>query len=93
MVLVSYALGAALVAVPLLLAHRLVAGHVGQERRHRILTIAQVVGLGAALIVIAFFVGRHGWLLVAIPAAVVLVLRVVHAISARRARSAAVTTA
>jgi hypothetical protein len=91
-VLVSYALGAALVAVPLLLAHRLVAGHVGHERWHRIGTIAQVVGLGAALIVIAFFVGRHGWLLVAIPAAVVAVLKVAYAVGARRTRAAAATT-
>jgi hypothetical protein len=91
-VLVSYALGAALVAVPLLLAHRLVAGHTGPERRQRIGTIAQAVGLGAALIVIAYFVGQHGWLLIAIPAAVVAVLRVVHAIGARRTRSAAITT-
>jgi len=91
-VLISYALGAALVAVPLLLAHRLVAGQVGQERRHRILTIAQVVGLGAALIVIAFFVGQHGWLLIAIPAAVVAVLRVVRGIGTRRRAAAAVTT-
>jgi len=91
-VLISYALGAALVAVPLLLAHRLVAGQVGHERRHRILTIAQVVGLGAALIVIAFFVGQHGWLLIAIPAAVVAVLRVVRGIGTRRRAAAAVTT-
>jgi VIT1/CCC1 family predicted Fe2+/Mn2+ transporter len=55
-------------------------------------TIAQVVALGVVLCVTAYFVGQHGWLLIAIPAAVVLVLRVVHAISARRARSAAVTT-
>jgi hypothetical protein len=91
-VLISYALGAALVVVPLLLAHRLVSGHAGQERWRRIGSIAQVVGLGAALIVIAFFVGQHGWLLIAIPAAVVALLRVVHAIGARRARSAAATT-
>jgi VIT1/CCC1 family predicted Fe2+/Mn2+ transporter len=87
-VLVSYALGAALIALPLLLAHRLVAGHTGQERRQRIGAIAQAVGLGAALIVIAFFVGQHGWLLIAIPAAVVAILRVVRGISARRSRSA-----
>src|SRR3954465_15723848 len=31
-VLISYALGIALVVVPLLLAHRIVAGHTGSER-------------------------------------------------------------
>jgi VIT1/CCC1 family predicted Fe2+/Mn2+ transporter len=69
-----------------------VAGRAGQERWRRVGSIAQVVGLGAALIVIAFFVGRHGWLLIAVPAAVMAVLRVVHAIGARRTRPAASTT-
>jgi hypothetical protein len=83
-VVISYALGAALVVVPLLLAHRLIAGQTGQERRRRMGTIAQVVALGAVLCVIAYFVGQHGWLLVAIPAAVVAVLRLVRAVGARR---------
>lgn len=83
-VLVSYAIGIALVVVPLLLAHRLVAGHTGSERRQRILTIGQVVALGVALCVIARLVGQHGWLLVAVPAAVVVGTRLVHAVSARR---------
>jgi hypothetical protein len=84
LVLVSYGIGIALIVLPLLLAHRLVAGRTGPERRHRIGAIAEAVGLGVALCVIAYFVGRHGWLLVAIPAAVVAVLRVVHALSERR---------
>lgn len=86
-VLVSYGIGIALVVLPLLLAHRLVAGHTGTERRQRIGAIAQAVGLGVALCVIAYFVGRHGWLLIAVPAAVVAVLRVVHAVGARRRRA------
>lgn len=86
-VLVSYGIGIALIVLPLLLAHRLVAGHSGPERRQRIGAIAQAVGIGVALCVIAYFVGRHGWLLIAVPAAVVAVLRVVHAVGARRRRA------
>ena len=70
-VLVTYALGIALVVLPLLVAHRLVTGHTGAERRQRIVTIAQVVALGVVLCVLAYFVGRHGWLLVAVPAAAI----------------------
>jgi hypothetical protein len=83
-VLVSYGIGIALIVLPLLLAHRLVAGHTGPDRRHRIWVIAQAVGIGVALCVIAYFVGAHGWLLIAIPAAVVAVLRVMHGVTARR---------
>lgn len=86
-VLVSYGVGIALIVLPLLLAHRLLAGHRGAERRQRIGAIAQAVGLGVALCVVAYFVGRHGWLLVAIPAAVVAVLRLTHEATTRwRAR-------
>src|SRR4051812_15076195 len=60
-VLVSYAIGLALIVVPLLLAHRLVAGHTGAQRRQRIATIGQAVAIGVVLCVIAYFVGRHGW--------------------------------
>jgi phosphatidylserine synthase len=92
-VLISYAVGAALIVLPLLLAHRVLAGHTGSERWHRVGTLAEAVGLGVALVVIAHLVGDHGWLLVAIPAAVVAALRVVHVISTRRQQHrAAVTT-
>jgi hypothetical protein len=87
-VLISYALGIALVVLPLLLAHRLLKGHTGSERWRRVGSIATAVGLGAALIVIAHLVGQHGWLLVVVPVAVVLVLRVVHTFGVRRARRA-----
>ena len=83
-VLISYALGIALVVVPLLLAHRIVAGHTGSERWRRIGTVAQVVALGAALCVIAHLVGDHGWLLIAVPAAVVAVTRGIQAVGTRR---------
>jgi hypothetical protein len=83
-VLISYALGIALIVLPLLLASRVISGHTGAERRQRIGTIGQAVALGVALCVVAYFVGLHGWLLIAVPAAVVAVSRVVHAVSARR---------
>ena len=83
-VLVSYAVGAALVALPLLLARRIVAGHAGSERWRRIGTIAEVVALGVALIVIAHLVGQHGWLLIAIPAAVVAAMHVTRSVATRR---------
>lgn len=87
-VLVSWALGLALVIVPLLLARRIVGGHAGTERRQRLWTIAQAVALGVALCAIAYFVGDHGWLLIAVPAAVVAVLRIVRAVQARREQRA-----
>jgi hypothetical protein len=83
-VLVSYGVGIALIVLPLLLTRRLLSGHTGTDRRHRIWTIAQAVGIGVALCVIAYFVGAHGWLLIAVPAAVVLVMRVVHGVTARK---------
>jgi phosphatidylserine synthase len=83
-VLITYALGIALVLVPLLLAHRIVAGHTGSERWRRIGTVAQVVALGAALCLIAHLVGGHGWLLIAVPAAVVAVTRGIQAVGTHR---------
>src|SRR3954453_6790048 len=50
-VLVSYALGIALVVLPLLLTRRLLTGTTGAERRQRVGTIAQVVAAGIALCV------------------------------------------
>ena len=91
-VLVSYAVGVALIVLPLLVAHRVVAGRTGSERRQRLGIIAQAVGLGVALVVIAHLLGQHGWLLVAVPAAVAAALRLVHAVSARRLRRAVTTT-
>ena len=86
-VLISWVLGIALIVLPLLVARRVLAGHTGAGRWGRIRTIAEVVLLGAVLCVLAFFVGDHGWLLIAIPAAVVAALRVMHAVTARRARA------
>jgi membrane protease YdiL (CAAX protease family) len=87
-VLVSWALGIALVVLPLLLARRILGGHTGAERRQRLWTIGQAVAIGVALCAIAYFVGDHGWLLIAVPAAVVAVLRVARAVQVRRERRA-----
>ena len=83
-VVVGWALGLALIAVPLLLARRIVRGHTGAERRQRLWTIAQAVAIGVALCAIAYFVDDHGWLLIVVPAAVVAALRGARAVQARR---------
>ncbi|RBY85169.1 hypothetical protein [Blastococcus sp. TF02A-26] len=83
-VIVGWALGLALIAVPLLLSRRIVGEHTGVERRQRLWTIAQAVAIGVALCAIAYFVGDHGWLLIVVPAAVVAVLRGARAVQAYR---------
>jgi hypothetical protein len=83
-VVVGYALGAALIALPLLLARRILAGHSGRERWQRVSTIAQVVVLGAVLCAVAHLLGQHGWLLVAVPVAVVLAGRLLRTSRLRR---------
>jgi hypothetical protein len=74
-VLVAYALGVLLVVVPLLTAKRLIGDRTGKARRERIVAIGSAVLLGVGLCVIAHLVSRHGWLLIAVPAAVVLLSR------------------
>ena len=74
-VLVAYAVGIAMIVVPLLLARRLLTSGPGSERRERAVTIGTVVLLGAVLCVAAHLVGQHGWLLVVIPVAAVLLAR------------------
>ncbi|WP_029433268.1 hypothetical protein [Blastococcus sp. URHD0036] len=83
-VVVGWALGLALIALPLLLARRILGGHTGAERRQRLWTIAQAVAIGVALCAIAYFVGDHGWLLIVVPAAVIAVLRGVRGVQAYR---------
>ena len=92
-VVIAYALGIAMIVVPLLLTRRLLRGHPGPEKRERLVTIATVVLLGAVLCVVAHLVGDHGWLLIVIPVVAVAVMRAGSAIgerrSARRAAAAA----
>src|SRR4051812_17374402 len=83
-VLIIYALGIALVVLPLLFAPRVVGQSTGAGRRQRIATIALVGGLGAGLRVNPYFVGERGGLLVAVPAAAVAAMRVARAVAARR---------
>jgi hypothetical protein len=69
------AFGAALILVPFFVGGRLLGASVGADRRHRQLQLATAVLLGIALLVLGFVVHRHGWLLIVVPAAVVLVGR------------------
>lgn len=74
-VLLCYAVGAALVVVPIAMSRRLLAGHRGGDRWRRVGDIATAVLIGAGLIVTGYFVARHGWLLVAVPAGLLAVSR------------------
>jgi phosphatidylserine synthase len=78
-VVIAYALGIAMVVLPLLLARRLLKGRARPEKRERLATIATVVLLGAVLCVAAHLVADHGWLLIVIPVAAVLLARIVSA--------------
>jgi hypothetical protein len=67
-VVLCYAVGAALVVVPIAMSKRLLAGRRGGERWRRVRDLATAVLIGAALIVTGYYVARHGWLLIAVPA-------------------------
>lgn len=87
-VVVTYALGGALIVVPLVMARRLVGDRTGRERWRRVSTIAATVLLGVALLAVAHLLSLHGWLLIVIPAALVGLDRVVDAVSGWRERRA-----
>ena len=87
-VVLCFAIGAALIAVPLLMARRLLRDHQGRDRWRRVRDLATAVLVGAALIVVGYYVGRHGWLLIAVPAGVLALSRVASA-SGRRLRRGA----
>jgi phosphatidylserine synthase len=78
-VLLAYALGIAMIAVPLLLARRLLAGRPREEKRERAVTLVTVVAVGAVLCVTAHLVGEHGWLLIVLPVAAILLARLARA--------------
>jgi hypothetical protein len=78
-VLLAYAVGIAMIAVPLLLSGRLLRGRSGPDRRERLVTIATVVAVGAVLCVTANLVDDHGWLLVVLPVAAILLSRAARA--------------
>jgi len=87
-VLLAYALGIAMIAVPLLLARRLLTGRPRDEKRERIVTLGTVVAVGVVLCVTGHLVGEHGWLLVVLPVAAILLGRAARAgaVTLRRVR-------
>jgi hypothetical protein len=84
-VVLLIAIGISLVVVPIAAGSRIVGPTVGAIRRHRITQLATAVLLGLALIVLAIVVAHHGWLLIAVPVAIVLVGRLMGRFSMWRA--------
>jgi len=80
-----FAIGIALVIVPIAAGSRIVGPAVGEIRRRRIGQLVTAVLLGVAFIVLGVVVSHHGWLLIVVPAAVVLIARGVGKVSERRA--------
>jgi hypothetical protein len=74
-VILLIAIGIALIVVPIAAGSRIVGPTVGAVRRHRIGQLATAVLLGVALIVLAVVVAHHGWLLIVVPVAIVLIGR------------------
>jgi hypothetical protein len=90
-VVLLIAIGVALIVVPIAAGSRIVGPTVGAIRRHRIIQLATAVLLGVALIVLAVVVAHHGWLLIAVPVAIVLIGRLMGRFSAARANRRGVT--
>lgn len=83
------AFGVALVVVPFFAGRRILGNAIGPDRRHRMAQLATAVLLGVALIVLGIVVAHHGWILIVVPAAVVLVGRLASRFSDRSRRSSA----
>jgi hypothetical protein len=83
------AFGVALIVVPFFVGGRILGNAAGPDRRHRQLQLATAVLLGIALLVLGFVVRHHGWLLIVVPAAVVLVGRLASKVGARSRSSSA----
>ena len=83
------AFGVALIVVPFFVGGRILGASAGPDRRHRQLQLATAVLLGIALLVLGFVVHRHGWLLIVVPAAVILFGRLAGRISGRSRGSSA----
>ncbi len=79
-----FAFGVALIVVPFAAGRRILGASVGADRRHRTVQLATAALLGASLIVLAVVVSHHGWLLIVVPAAIVLIGRLTGRFSARR---------
>jgi hypothetical protein len=80
-VVLLLAIGISLVVVPIAAGSRIAGPTVGEMRRHRIGQLATAVLLGFALIVLAIVVAHHGWLLIVVPVAVVLIGRLMSRFS------------
>jgi hypothetical protein len=79
------AFGVGLVVVPFIAGRRIIGPDIGSARLHRIVQLATAVLLGAALIVLGVVVAHHGWLLIVIPALIVLFGRLLGRIGVSRA--------
>ncbi|HEX4019323.1 MAG TPA: hypothetical protein VHX15_21500 [Frankiaceae bacterium] len=77
------AVGVALVVVPFFAGRRILGPAVGPDRRHRLGQLATAVLLGVTLIVLGFVVSHHGWLLIVVPAAILLTARLFGRIGSR----------
>ncbi len=77
------AVGVALIVVPFFAGRRILGSSVGPDRRHRQVQLATAVLLGVALVVLGFVVSHHGWLLIVVPAAVILLGRLFGRIGSR----------
>ncbi len=77
------AVGVALVVVPFFAGQRILGSSIGPDRRHRTVQLATAVLLGVALVVLGFVVAHHGWLLIVVPAAVILIGRLIGRFGAR----------
>ena len=77
------AVGVALIVVPFFAGRRILGSSVGPDRRHRQVQLATAVLLGVALFVLGFVVSHHGWLLIVVPAAVILLGRLFGRIGSR----------
>jgi hypothetical protein len=84
-VVLLVAIGISLIVVPIAAGSRIVGPTMGAIRRHRIAQLATAVLLGVALIVLAIVVAHHGWLLIVVPVAIVLIGRLMGRFSEWRA--------
>ncbi|MHB8452759.1 MAG: hypothetical protein ACYDAQ_20235 [Mycobacteriales bacterium] len=88
-VTVGYAVGAALIVVPLLVGRRALARVQRPERWHRLGVLVSVAAVGVGLVVAAHLLSRDGWLLIAIPAGLVALSRLADRLARWRHRRGA----
>ena len=88
-VTIMFALGIALIVVPIVGWRRFLGTQAGPDRRHRSGQLVTAIALGAALVVLAFVVSRHGWLLIVVPVLVILVGQLLGRFSDWRAQRSA----